>query len=148
MLEEKTQAPKFCLPDETGKTHCLDDYKGRYVLLYFYPKDDTPGCTKEACALRDTHQSYTDSSIVVLGVSADSTESHTRFKEKYELPFTLLSDPEKKVIEKYGARGPLGTKRISYLIDGDGIIQKAYEKVDPKDHATEVLADATLRMML
>lgn len=135
------QAPDFCLPDENGTEHCLSDYREHYVLVYFYPKDDTPGCTKEAQAIREAYRSYKEHSIVVFGISPDSIESHSQFKEKYNLPFTLLSDPDKKVIELYGAKGLIATKRISYLINPDGIIEKIYEKVIPEKHAEEVIRD-------
>jgi len=135
------KAPDFTLPDERRETHYLSDYAGKWVLLYFYPKDDTSGCTKEACALRDTAMEYEKSDVVVLGVSKDSSESHEDFISKYKLPFTLLSDEDKKVIKLYGADGGLMTKRISYLIDPDGVIEKVYAKIDPEKHAEEVLAD-------
>lgn len=142
MLDTQTEAPNFSLPDEHGENHTLREYSGKWVLLYFYPKDDTPGCTKEACSLRDHALAYEENDIVVLGVSKDTTESHQKFISKYKLPFTLLADPEKKIIKIYGAENETGgTKRISYLIDPEGIIEKVYEKVKPETHAEEVLKD-------
>lgn len=146
MLKKGEKAPDFSLPDEMGETHNLSDYEGKWILLYFYPKDDTPGCTKEACAIRDSAMEYEKMDVEVLGISKDSSESHEDFISKYKLPFTLLSDMNKKVINMYGAGGGITTKRISYLIDPDGIIAKSYSKVDPEKHADEVLADVeTLR---
>lgn len=142
MLDIGTQAPDFKLPDHEGTSHKLSDYRDSWVLLYFYPKDDTPGCTKEACTLRDTALDYEEANIIVLGVSADNEMSHEKFISKYQLPFTLLSDPEKKVINLYGAKNNLGmTKRISYLIGPEGMIEKAYANVKPELHADEVLED-------
>ncbi len=142
-------APDFSLPDQEGKTHALSGYLGKWVLLYFYPKDDTPGCTKEACMLRDALPHFTGLSAAVLGVSVDSVESHKKFAEKYGLPFTLLADPEKHVVNLYSVWGEkqmmgktyLGTKRTSFLIGPDGVIKKVYEGVKPDIHAEEVLAD-------
>lgn len=148
-LTTGVKAPDFTLPDQSGKAHSLADYRGKWVLLYFYPKDDTPGCTKEACALRDQFPAFGKLDAVVFGVSADSVKSHARFADKYELPFTLLADETKEMIKAYDAWGPkkfmgrefLGTKRISYLIDPRGQIAKAYPKVKPAEHAEEVLGD-------
>jgi len=143
-----TKAPAFTLPDQNGKPHALIAYKGKWVLLYFYPKDDTPGCTKEACTIRDAYAEFKKEGIVVLGVSTDSVKSHKKFAEKYELPFTLLSDEDKEVVTKYGVWGKkkfmgkeyMGTKRDSFLINPNGVIAKIYEGVKPADHADEVLA--------
>lgn len=143
------KAPSVKLPDQNGKIHSLADYAGKWVLLYFYPKDDTPGCTKEACMIRDNFPSFKKLNIAVLGVSADSVKSHAKFAEKYELPFTLLSDEKKEVAEKYGAWGEkkfmgrkyMGMKRVSFLIDPKGKIAKVYEVVRPAEHAEEVMAD-------
>ncbi len=140
MLETGTKAPAFFLKDKDGKIHTLTDARRRWLLLYFYPKDDTPGCTKEACAMRDNLPRFKNLDAVVFGISADSEESHRNFAEKYELPFTLLSDPEKKAITACGA-DETGKKRISYLIDPHGVIMKAYDKVNPETHAEEVLRD-------
>lgn len=141
MLKEHTQAPDFNLKDYTGDSHSLSQYEGQWVLLYFYPKDDTPGCTKEACMLRDYALEYEKNDIVVLGVSKDDELSHEKFISKYKLPFTLLSDPDQKIIEKYEAQNGLSTKRISYLINPEGVIEKAYNTVNPETHAEEVLKD-------
>lgn len=149
-LKKGEKAPDFSLQDQDGNTHKLSDYKGKKVLLYFYPKDDTPGCTTEACTIRDTYTGFTKGDIVVLGVSPDTVEKHKKFAEKYTLPFTLLADPEKEVVKKYGVYGKkkfmgkeyMGVSRESFLIDEKGIIQKVYEKVKPKEHAQEVLTDA------
>ncbi len=141
ILKIGTVAPDFSLLDHDGKVTSLSQFHGSYVLLYFYPKDDTPGCTKEACMIRDVYNDFQKKGIVVLGVSKDSPVSHARFREKYELPFTLLSDPDKKVIKAYGALAGILTRRISYLIDPKGIIVRVYPKVDPASHAGEILKD-------
>lgn len=142
-------APDFSLPDQEGKTHTLSDYRGKWVLLYFYPKDDTPGCTIEACTIRDQFKDFNAIGAVVLGVSTDSVESHKKFAEKFELPFTLLADAHKEVVGRYGVFGEkkfmgktyMGTKRTSVLIDPHGKIAKVYENVKPEIHAGEVIAD-------
>ena len=148
-LKQGNKAPAFSLPDQDGKTRKLSDYKGKWILLYFYPKDNTSGCTKEACAIRDEFPRFGKLDAVVFGVSKDSVESHRRFADKHGLPFTLLSDTEIKVQQKYGAwrkkkmagREYMGTYRMSYLIDPEGKIAKVYEKVKPAEHAAEVLED-------
>lgn len=147
MLKTKTKAPNFSLPDQEGKIHSLADYKGKRVLIYFYPKDDTPGCTKEACVIRDNLPMFEKLDCVVLGISADSVKSHDKFAEKYKLPFALLADEKKEVIKKYGAwqkkkflgKEYIGIKRMSYLIDPRGIIVKVYPNVKPAEHADQVL---------
>jgi peroxiredoxin Q/BCP len=144
-------APHFCLPDESGIEHCLEDYRGKWILLYFYPKDSTPGCTKEARMLRDAWSEFEKNEVIILGVSGDTLESHKKFKEKYKLPFPLLSDTDRKVINKYGVTKEksmfgktfLGIKRESFLINPDGVIKKHYQNVQPADHAQEVLSDLT-----
>ena len=141
MLAVKTKAPAFSLPDQTGKKHQLADYQGQWVLLYFYPRDNTPGCTKEACSLRDAWSQLKKLGLQVLGVSADSVERHQGFADKYQLPFPLLADPDKQVIEAYQARGAIGAKRVSYLINPQGMIVKVYAKVKPAEHAAQVLND-------
>jgi peroxiredoxin Q/BCP len=149
MLTINTIAPDFTLLDQDGVPQTLAQYRGGYVLLYFYPKDDTPGCTKEACAITDVYQEFQQQGIVVLGVSKDSPQSHKKFAQKYSLPFTLLSDTEATVIELYGAwqektmfgKTALGIARISYLIDPVGMIVKVYPKVDPASHALAILKD-------
>ena len=142
-------APDFTLPDQNGNMHSLSDYQSQWVLLYFYPKDDTAGCTKEACAIRDSFPNFRKLKINVLGVSVDSVKSHKKFEEKYELPFTLLADEEKKVVNLYGVWGDKkfmgreykGTLRTSFLIDPKGRIAKIYENVKPEVHAEKVLND-------
>lgn len=140
MLSENSPAPEFKAQDQNGKWHSLKDYAGKWVLLYFYPKDDTPGCRREACEFRD-HFGDLKKKAIVLGVSHDTVVSHKKFGKKYGLPFLLLSDPEKKIIRDYEAKGFLFTKRISYLIDPQGSIAKAYDKVSPSRHAQQVLED-------
>ncbi len=139
MLNVGTQAPDFAAPDQTSVTRHLSDYLGKWVLLYFYPKDNTPGCTTEACTLRDNFSPLSKAGAVVLGVSADSVKSHAGFAEKFFLPFPLISDPDKNIIKAYDADGII--RRVSYLINPDGYIAKAYPKVKPAEHAAEVLRD-------
>jgi peroxiredoxin Q/BCP len=142
-------APDFSLPDQNGEEKALSSYKGQWVLLYFYPKDDTPGCTKEACAIRDAFPNFDSKRVVVLGISPDSVKSHKKFEEKYGLPFTLLADEDKEVANLYGVWGPKkfmgreyeGVLRTSFLINPEGTISRVYEKVKPEAHAAEVLAD-------
>jgi peroxiredoxin Q/BCP len=135
-------APDFSLPDQDNTMHSLSDYRDRWVLLYFYPKDDTPGCTKEALQIKYSFPDFTKLDIVVLGVSVDSVASHKKFVTKYELPFTLLADTEKKAVNEYGVWDDAkGTMRTSFLIAPDGTIAKIYEHVNPEKHAEEVLAD-------
>lgn len=141
-------APDFNLQDETGTPRHLSAYRGHPVVLYFYPKDDTPGCTKEACAFRDDFSNYEKAGVVILGVSPDSPKSHTKFKEKYNLPFTLLSDPGHKVCDQYGVWGPKmmmgksyeGVLRTTFLIGSDGQILKVFENVHPEGHSAEILS--------
>ncbi len=148
-LSPGQKAPSFSLPDQNGQQHSLRDYLGKYLLIYFYPKDDTPGCTKEACGIRDSFADFRKAGIEVLGISADPVNKHAAFVKKYSLPFTLLSDESKQTIESYGAWGKKkfmgreyeGILRISYLIDKEGIIIKLYDKVKPELHAAEVLND-------
>ncbi|KND47157.1 MAG: peroxiredoxin Q/BCP [Parcubacteria bacterium C7867-004] len=142
-------APDFTLPDQDGGMHALSSYRGKNILLYFYPKDDTPGCTKEACAIRDAEPDFSKLNAVVLGVSADSVKSHKKFSEKYGLAFTLLADEGKEVVNLYGVWGRKkmmgreydGVFRTSFLIGPDGRIKRVYEKVKPELHAADVLAD-------
>lgn len=133
-------APEFTLADQNGKPHSLSDYLGKWVLIYFYPKDDTPGCTKEACAIKDAFPNFKKINAVILGISTDSVQSHAKFAKKYDLPFTLLSNEDKSVVQLYGVWSN-GTKRTSFLIDPDGFIAKIYENVKPEKHAEEVLQD-------
>ncbi|MFA5842026.1 MAG: thioredoxin-dependent thiol peroxidase [Candidatus Paceibacterota bacterium] len=144
MLKIGQKAPEFSLPDQEGKVHNLSDYKGKRVLLYFYPKDDTPGCVTEACTIRDSYEDFQKMGLVVLGVSVDSVESHKKFEEKYKLPFTLLSDEKKEVVKEYEVLNEVNeiANRISFLIGEDGNILKVYEAVKPALHAGEVLTDA------
>ncbi len=139
MLTLGSKAPDFTALDQDGKTHNLADYRGRWLLLYFYPKDNTPGCTTEACTLRDSYNDFEKIKAVVLGVSADSVKSHAGFAGKYNLPFPILADQDKTIIKAYGADGLV--RRISYLIDPQGNIAKAYAKVKPAEHAAEALKD-------
>lgn len=139
----------FELPDQEGKQHRLSDYKGQWVVLYFYPKDDTPGCTKEACNFRDSFVELQKLGVVIMGVSKDSIKSHKKFADKYHLNFPLLSDENKEIIKTYKAWGLKkfmgrefeGTKRITYLINPEGKIEKVYEKVNPLTHAGEIIKD-------
>lgn len=132
-------APNFALADDNGVEHRLSDYRGQPVVVYFYPKDDTPGCTKEACAFRDDYASYEELGIRVFGISYDTPESHSRFKSKYDIPFTLLSDTDKSVAKSYGAAGLIFPKRVTFIIDAEGKISKVYEKVSVTTHSSEIL---------
>lgn len=143
------KAPAFSLSDKDGKIHKLADYKGKWVLVYFYPRDNTPGCTKEACAMRDAHKTFSKLNAVVLGISKDSALSHEKFVNKFSLPFTLLSDIDTEVSQLYGVwkkkkfmgREFMGMMRWSFLIDPAGKIAKVYDIVKPSEHAQEVLDD-------
>lgn len=143
------KAPLFSLPDQDGKTRSLSEYRGSWVLLYFYPKDDTPGCTKEACSFRDAQSIYKEKGIQVIGVSKDSVASHRKFADKYHLAFPLLSDETKTALTAYNAWGEkkflgktiTGTLRKSFLIGPDGEIRKEYSKVNVLSHAEEILRD-------
>lgn len=148
-LKINQKAPNFNLKDHNGKVHKLSDYKGKWVLIYFYPKDNTPGCTKEACAIRDNFLEFRNLKLKVLGISTDSVESHKKFAERYNLPFPLLADTKKEVVKKYGvlvkkkfvAREHEGVLRTSFLINPQGKIVKIYKNVKPEIHAEEVLND-------
>lgn len=148
MLLESTLAPDFELKDETNVTRKLSDFAGKDIILYFYPKDDTPGCTTEACNFRDDYSAYEKAGVVILGVSPDSPASHMKFKQKYHLPFTLLADEDHKVCELYGVWGKKkmygreydGVFRTTFLISKDGRIRKVFENVKPADHSGEILA--------
>lgn len=141
-------APAFELLDDTNTLRKLSDYRGKNVVLYFYPKDDTPGCTKEACNFRDDYSAYEKAGVVILGVSPDDVESHVKFKKKFQLPFPLLADEGHKVCDQYGTWGPKkfmgkayeGVLRTTFLIDGNGTIVKVFEEVRPAEHSTEVLS--------
>jgi len=140
-------APQFTLLDDTGKERKLSDYLGHPVVLYFYPKDDTPGCTTEACNFRDDYSVYREAGVTILGVSPDSVNKHAKFKEKYSLPFTLLADTDHKVCEQYGVWGLKkfmgreydGVFRTTFLIGADGVIVKVFENVKPDGHSAELL---------
>ena len=147
MLKEGKKAPAFTLSDDRGQKVSLTSFKGRKVVIYFYPKDNTSGCTKEACAFRDVYDQILEKGAVVIGVSADSTASHGKFREKFNLPFYLVSDPDKTVIRKYEAWGEKkmygktseGIFRVTYIIDENGVIVKAFPKVKPEEHAAQIL---------
>ena len=144
-IEVGQPAPNFNLPDQTGKHHSLKDYSGQWLIVYFYPKDDTPGCTKEACAFRDDFKAISAKNTQVLGISIDSKKSHADFAKKYNLPFPLLSDQEGKVAKQFQSLISLGpikfAKRHTFIIDQDGIIQKIYRKVNPSNHSQQILND-------
>lgn len=147
MLKEGTTAPAFKTTDQNGETVSLKNLRGRKIVLYFYPKDDTPGCTKEACSFRDAFSKFNKQDITVLGVSPDKEASHKKFVTKYKLPFTLLADTDHAIAEAYGVWGEkkfmgrtyMGVHRTTFLIDEKGKIKKIFEKVKPEDHASEVL---------
>ena len=147
-LKEGDQAPAFTVDTSGGGRLSLADFLGQNVILYFYPKDDTPGCTKEACAFRDGFADFKKRGAVVLGVSTDPVKAHDKFVKKFELPFTLLADTGKNIVEAYGVWGEkvfmgrkyLGTHRVTFLIGPDGKIKKIWPKVKPEEHAAEVLA--------
>lgn len=149
MLAIGKKAPGFDLPDQDNKKHKLSDYDGKWRVIYFYPKDNTPGCTKEACAIAEVYEDFGKAGVKVFGVSKDSPASHKKFAEKFNLPFTLLSDESKKMMEKYGAwqersmygRKYMGTARITYVIDPDGKVAAVYPKVTPTRHALQLLND-------
>lgn len=132
-------APDFSLPDENGQIHALSQYRGQKVVVYFYPKDDTPGCTKEACGIRDEFSSFEDNQIIVFGVSYDNASSHRKFKKKFDIPFHLLSDEDKSVSKLYGANGMFFPSRKTYLIGEDGKLLKIYDKVNVLNHAEDIL---------
>ena len=150
MLEVGAKAPAFSLPDQNGTIHTLEEYAGKKVILYFYPRDNTPGCSKQACGFAELYPQFMENSAVVIGVSKDSVASHKKFEEKYNLPFTLLSDPELSVIQAYDVwkekknygKVSMGVVRTTYLIDEDGVIRKAYEKVKTADNPMQMLEDA------
>lgn len=140
MPKEEMTAPDFNLVDQNNKYHSLADYRGKWVVIYFYPRDNSPGCTTEAKNFRDNINKFIGLNTEVIGISPDSPLSHKKFADQYSLPITLLSDPTKAVIRKYHAAGII-TKRISYLIDPDGIIKRVYTSVTPAKHAEEILSD-------
>jgi thioredoxin-dependent peroxiredoxin len=151
-ISNNVSAPEFNLADQHGKMHSLADYYGKTVLLYFYPKDDTPGCTTEACSFRDDYSQYEKSGVVILGVSPDSVKSHAKFAEKYHLQFPLLADEGHAICDKYGVWGLkkmmgreyYGVFRTTFMIGPDGMIRKVYEGVKPAEHSAEILKDMTI----
>jgi peroxiredoxin Q/BCP len=151
-IESGISAPEFELLDDTNTLRKLSDYRGKNVVMYFYPKDDTPGCTKEACNFRDDYSAYEKAGVIILGVSPDDVASHVKFKKKFQLQFPLLSDEGHKVCNAYGVWGPKkfmgkeyeGVLRTTFLIDGDGKIKRVYENVRPAEHSTELLGELGL----
>jgi thioredoxin-dependent peroxiredoxin len=147
VIEEGKPAPDFELKTDTGDSVKLSDFRGKQVVLYFYPKDDTPGCTTQACGIRDVYGEFQKEGAVVLGVSPDDEKSHVKFKEKYELPFTLLADTDHAVSEEYGVWGEkkymgrtyMGVERSTFVIDADGNVKRVMHKVKPDSHADDVL---------
>ncbi len=147
MLEIGTKAPDFNLPDQDGNFHTLEEFKGRKVILYFYPRDNTPGCTKQACGFAERMPDFQEKGAIVIGISKDSVASHKKFQEKFDLPFLLLSDKEREAIEAYDVwkekklygKTSMGVVRTSYLIDEEGIIQNAFEKVKAADNPQQML---------
>ena len=148
MLEPGTKAPEFSLPDQNGDIHTLSEYAGKKVILYFYPKDNTPGCTKQACAFAASYEGFKAKNVAVIGVSKDSVASHQKFAAKYDLPFLLLSDPELQAIQAYGVwqekklygKVSMGVVRSTYLIDEQGVIARVMPKVKPDTNAADILA--------
>src|SRR5215217_4768261 len=148
MVEEGSPAPDFTLMSDSGEAVTLSSFRGTPIVLYFYPKDDTPGCTKQACGIRDAYGEFERAGAVVLGVSPDDESSHVKFKEKYGLPFPLLADADHAVAEQYGAWGEktyagrtyMGVKRTTFVVDADGRVSKVMENVKPATHADDVLA--------
>ncbi len=148
-IKEGNKAPEFCLRDQNDKEVCLRDFAGKWVVLYFYPKDDTPGCTKEACSFRDNMVEFGKLKIKVLGISKDTVKSHKKFEEKYGLNFPLLADTETEVNQKYGVwrkkkfmgREYMGTARKTFVIDPEGLVKKIFEDVKPEGHAEEVVKE-------
>ena len=148
MLEVGTKAPDFTLPDKEGKMVSLSDFAGKRVVLYFYPKDNTPGCTRQACAFAKAYEGFRSRDVVVIGISKDSVASHLKFAQKYELPFILLSDPELQAIQAYGVwqekklygKTSMGVVRTTYVIDPEGRVEKVMPKVKPDTNAEEILA--------
>ena len=147
MLEKGTKAPEFSLPDENGEIRNLSDYKGKKLILYFYPRDNTPGCTKQACGFADLYPQFSEKDVEIVGISKDSVASHKKFKEKYSLPFTILSDTELQTIQAYDVwkekklygKTSMGIVRTTYLIDENGVIIKAMDKVKASENPKEML---------
>ena len=149
VLSEGVKAPEFNLTDSEGNQHRLSDYEGETIVVYFYPKDDTPGCTKEACSFRDAYADFKEAGVEVIGISPDTEQSHKKFANKHDLPFTLLSDPDHQVSEAYGVWGLKkymgreyeGIYRTTFIIGPDGEIKRVFENVKPSDHSQEVLEE-------
>lgn len=149
VLSKGTKAPDFNLTDSEGNQHRLSDYEGETIVVYFYPKDDTPGCTKEACSFRDAYADFKEAGVEVIGISPDTEKSHKKFANKYDLPFTLLSDPDHQVSDAYGVWGLKkymgreyeGIYRTTFIIGSDGEIKRVFENVKPSDHSQEVLEE-------
>lgn len=149
MLELGTKAPAFELPDQNGQVHTLEAYKGKKVILYFYPKDNTPGCSKQACGFAELYPQFIEKGAIVIGISKDSVASHKKFEEKYNLPFTLLSDPNLACIQAYDVwqeknmygKKTMGVVRTTYLINEEGIIEKAFGKVKAAENPAKMLAE-------
>lgn len=149
LVNEGDQAPNFSLKADDGKKVSLSDFKGKKIILYFYPRDGTPGCTTEAIEFKNLARDFKKENVIIIGISNDSIQSHKKFKEKYDLPFTLLSDPESKVLNQYDVwkeknlygKKFMGTERTTFIIDEKGIVKKVYRKVKPKGHAQICLID-------
>ena len=147
MLEVGTKAPDFTLPDQNGDMHSLSEYKGKKVILYFYPKDNTPGCSRQACAFRDAFSGFEECNAVIVGISKDSVASHQKFADKLSLPFVLLSDPALEAIQAYGVwqekklygKVSMGVVRTTFVIDENGVVEKVFEKVKPDLNPGQVL---------
>ena len=151
MLKTGEKAPSFKLQDSEGKVHSLEEYQGKTIVVYFYPKDDTPGCTKEACSFRDDYSAFKEAGVEIIGISPDTIESHQKFSEKYDLPFTLLADPDHKVSEAYEVWGQKksfgreyeGVFRTTFIIGPESKIKRVFENVKPSDHSQEVLGEVS-----
>lgn len=143
-LSEGITAPNFTAKDDSGHTVSLANFEGKTVVIYFYPKDDTPGCTKQACSFRDSYSEYEDKDIVVLGVSMDDATSHQAFKDKFSLPFPLIVDTDGTLAQAYEVEGGGYAKRVTFVIDSKGVIKKVYESINTETHATDILSDLGL----
>lgn len=139
MLTVGQKAPSFMLPDKDRKQVSLSDFQGQKVVIYFYPKDDTPGCTKQACAFRDAYEGFVNRNVAVIGISHDSIEAHQKFVEKYKLPFVLLADQTATTIKDYGVKGMFGAQRTTFVVDEHGLIEKVFEKATPDTNAADIL---------
>ncbi len=143
-LSEGITAPNFTAKDDSGHTVSLANFEGKTVVIYFYPKDDTPGCTKQACSFRDSYSEYEDKDIIVLGVSMDDATSHQAFKDKFSLPFPLIVDTDGTLAQAYEVEGGGYAKRVTFVIDSKGVIKKVYESINTETHATDILSDLGL----